>query len=56
MSRSRNRIVITELPYQTDKTRLIERIAELVRDGRLEGLTDLRDESDRTGHAHHASS
>ena len=49
MSRSRNRIVVTELPYQTDKSRLIERIAELVREGRLEGLTDLRDESDRTG-------
>jgi DNA gyrase subunit A len=49
MSRNRNRIVITELPYMTDKTRLLERIAELARDGQLEGLTDLRDESDRTG-------
>ncbi|HEY63439.1 MAG TPA: DNA gyrase subunit A [Caldilineae bacterium] len=49
MSRSRHRIVITELPYQTNKTRLIERIAELVREGRLEGITDLRDESDRQG-------
>jgi DNA gyrase subunit A len=49
MSRSKNRIVITELPYQTNKSSLLERIAELVRDGRLEGLTDLRDESDRTG-------
>ena len=49
MSRSRNRIVVTELPYQTNKSNLLERIAELVREGRLEGITDLRDESDRTG-------
>jgi DNA gyrase subunit A len=49
MSRNRSRIVITELPYQVNKTRLIERIAELVRDGKLEGITDLRDESDRQG-------
>ncbi|RIK35067.1 MAG: DNA gyrase subunit A [Chloroflexi bacterium] len=49
MSRGRSRIVITELPYQTNKSTLIERIADLVRDGKLEGITDLRDESDRTG-------
>jgi DNA gyrase subunit A len=49
MSRNRSRIVVTELPYQTNKASLLERIAELVRDGRLEGITDLRDESDRTG-------
>ncbi|OQA46547.1 MAG: DNA gyrase subunit A [Chloroflexi bacterium ADurb.Bin325] len=49
MSRSKARIVVTELPYQTNKSSLIERIAELVRDGRIEGVTDLRDESDRTG-------
>ena len=49
MSRNRNRLVVTELPYQTNKTRLIERIADLVRDGKIEGLTDLRDESDRQG-------
>ena len=49
MSRNRSRIVITELPYQTNKTALIERIASLVRDGKIEGITDLRDESDRTG-------
>ncbi len=49
MSRNRARIVVTELPYMTNKTNLLERIAELVRDGRLEGITDLRDESDRTG-------
>jgi len=49
MSRSRHRIVVTELPYQVNKSSLIERIAKLVRDGRIEGLTDLRDESDRRG-------
>ncbi len=49
MSRSRSRIVVTELPYQTNKVSLLERIATLVRDGRIEGITDLRDESDRTG-------
>ena len=49
MSRNRSRIVVTELPYQVNKTRLIERIADLVRNGRLEGITDLRDESDRQG-------
>ena len=45
----RERIVITELPYQVNKARLIEKIADLVRDKRLEGISDLRDESDRTG-------
>lgn len=49
LDRNRNRIIITELPYQVNKTSLLERIAELVRDERIEGLTDLRDESDRTG-------
>ncbi len=49
LSRGRSRIVITELPYQTNKSALIERIADLVRDGKLEGISDLRDESDRTG-------
>jgi len=49
MSRSRHRTVVTELPYQVNKSRLIERIAELVRDGRIEGIADLRDESDRQG-------
>jgi DNA gyrase subunit A len=49
LSRNRNRIVVTELPYQVNKTNLIERIAELARDERIEGLTDLRDESDRQG-------
>jgi DNA gyrase subunit A len=42
-------ITITEIPYQLNKTTLIERIAELARDGRLDSITDLRDESDRTG-------
>ncbi len=49
MSRSRHRIVVTELPYQVNKSSLTERIAQLVRDGRIEGITDLRDESDRRG-------
>lgn len=49
MSRSRTRLVVTELPYQTTNSRVIERIAELVREGRLEGIADLRDESDRQG-------
>lgn len=47
--RGRMRIVISEIPYQLNLTNLIERIAELVRDGRLEGIADLRDESDREG-------
>ncbi len=42
-------IKITEIPYQINKTTLIERIAELVREGRLDSIADLRDESDRTG-------
>lgn len=42
-------IVVTEIPYQVNKARLIEKIAELVRDKRIEGITDLRDESDQKG-------
>ena len=49
MGRNKSRIVITELPYQTNKTKLISKIADLHRDGKIEGLTDLRDESDRNG-------
>lgn len=49
MGRSKSRLVITELPYQANKTNLLGRIADLHRDGRIEGLTDLRDESDRSG-------
>ncbi|MBI4389136.1 MAG: DNA gyrase subunit A, partial [Nitrospinae bacterium] len=45
----REQIVIKELPYQVNKARLVEKIAELVRDKRLEGISDLRDESDRDG-------
>ena len=45
----RESIVITEIPYQLNKTRLIERIAELVRDKQIDGIQDLRDESDRRG-------
>ncbi|HHS98415.1 MAG TPA: DNA topoisomerase 4 subunit A, partial [Chloroflexi bacterium] len=49
MSRSRHRLVVTELPYQVNKSNLVERIASLVREGRVEGITDVRDESDRRG-------
>jgi DNA gyrase subunit A len=49
MSGSRHRIVVTEIPYQVNKSSLIERIAELVREGRLGDISDLRDESDRRG-------
>jgi DNA gyrase subunit A len=49
MDRGRNRIIVTELPYMVNKSSLIERIADLARGGYLEGLSDLRDESDRHG-------
>jgi DNA gyrase subunit A len=45
----RQRVVITELPYQVNKARLLERIAELVKEKRIEGIQDIRDESDRQG-------
>ena len=45
----RDRIIVTEIPYQVNKARLIEKIAELIRDKRIEGISDLRDESDRDG-------
>lgn len=45
----RNRIIITEIPYMVIKARLIEKIAELARDKHIEGISDLRDESDRNG-------
>jgi DNA gyrase subunit A len=45
----RQRIVVSELPYQVNKARLLERIAELVKEGKLEGITGLRDESDKRG-------
>ena len=49
MGRGRKRIIVTELPYMTNKASLIEKIAEFVRDGAIEGISDLRDESDRQG-------
>ncbi len=49
MSNGKTRIIVTELPYQVNKSRLIEKIAELVREKRVEGITDLRDESDKSG-------
>jgi len=49
LGRDREAIIVTEIPYQTNKAKLIERIADLVRDKRLEGISDLRDESDREG-------
>ncbi len=49
LSRGRQRVIVTELPYQTNKSSLISRIANLVRDNRIQGITDLRDESDRQG-------
>jgi DNA gyrase subunit A len=48
-TRGRSRILVTELPYQVNKAALLERIADLVRDGTIEGIADLRDESDRRG-------
>ena len=47
--KDREAIVVTEIPYQVNKARMVEKIAELVRDKRIEGISDLRDESDRDG-------
>ena len=49
MERGRSRILITEIPYQVNKASLIENIASLAREGQIEGISDLRDESDRHG-------
>jgi DNA gyrase subunit A len=49
MSGNRHRVVVTEIPYMLNKTTLIERIADLAREGKLDDITDLRDESDRRG-------
>ena len=49
MQNGKNRIVVTELPYMVNKARLIEKIADLVRDKKIDGITELRDESDRQG-------
>ncbi|MFN0096439.1 MAG: DNA gyrase subunit A [Dehalococcoidia bacterium] len=48
-ARGRTAIIVTELPYQVNKAALIEKIADLVRDGKIAGIADLRDESDRNG-------
>ncbi|MCI7098225.1 MAG: DNA gyrase subunit A [Lachnospiraceae bacterium] len=49
MPNGKSRILVTEIPYMVNKARLIEKIAELVKDKKLDGITDLRDESDRSG-------
>ncbi len=49
MNGNRQRIIVNELPYQVNKANLIEKIADLVKDKRIEGISDLRDESDRDG-------
>ncbi len=49
MENGKSRILVTELPYQVNKAKLIEKIADLVREKEIEGITDLRDESDRNG-------
>jgi DNA gyrase subunit A len=49
MNNGKQRIIVNEIPYQVNKAKLIEKIAELVRDKKIDGITDLRDESDRTG-------
>ena len=49
MPNGRSRIVVTEIPYQVNKAKLVEKIAELVHDKRIEGISDIRDESDRQG-------
>ena len=49
MSSGRDRIIVTEIPYAVNKARLVEKIAELVHEKRLDGISDIRDESDRNG-------
>ena len=49
MNNGKNRIIVTELPYMVNKAKLIEKMAELVKDKKIDGITDIRDESDRTG-------
>ncbi len=49
MKNGKNRIVVTELPFMVNKARLIEKMADLVKDKKIDGITDLRDESDRQG-------
>ena len=49
MKNGREMIIVTEIPYQVNKSNLLEKIADLVRDKKIEGISDLRDESDRDG-------
>lgn len=49
LAKGRQQIIVTEIPYQVNKAKLVERIAELVKDKKLEGISDLRDESNRNG-------
>ncbi len=49
LSKDRQKILVHEIPYQVNKAKLVERIADLVREKRIEGISDIRDESDRTG-------
>ncbi|MEA4970774.1 MAG: DNA gyrase subunit A [Candidatus Pelethousia sp.] len=49
MANGKSRIIVTEIPYQVNKARLVEKIADLVHEKRIEGISDLRDESDRKG-------
>ncbi len=49
LPQNKSRIIVTEIPYQVNKARLVERIAELIHDKKIEGIADLRDETDRTG-------
>jgi DNA gyrase subunit A len=50
LRREREAIIVTEIPYQVNKAHMVERIAELVREKKIEGIADIRDESDRTGY------
>ena len=54
--KDREAIIITEIPYQVNKATMVERIAELLREKKIEGITELRDESDRDGIASSSSS
>jgi DNA gyrase subunit A len=49
MNNNKSQIIVTEIPYQVNKARLVEKIADLVQEKRVEGISDLRDESDRNG-------
>ncbi|MCG4715528.1 hypothetical protein L0P75_15990, partial [Faecalibacillus intestinalis] len=49
LAKGKQQIVVTEIPYQVNKAKLVEKIAELVKDKKVEGISDLRDESNRDG-------